>query len=118
VKVRLLERDYVVPGAAVGSEHDVSESEAALLFERGLAEAVKPPAPARSATPGESWTVKDLQAHAAEAGIDLGTARTKAEILAVINAPPKEPEGGEKGADTVGNDGEGGGGEGGNPPAE
>lgn len=116
-RVRLLERDYVVPNAPVGSEHDVGEEEAALLYERGLAEPATPP---RSETPDATWTIKELQAHAEELGVDLGTARKKDDILAVLNAPPKDPN--EPNSGEGDNDGDGdidgeGGSEGDDPPS-
>lgn len=41
-------------------------------------------APASPGEPGESWTVADLQAYAAEHGIDLGGASKKSDILTAI----------------------------------
>lgn len=86
-KVRLLERDYVVPGAEVGSEHEVTEAEAARLFERGLAEpANKAAQAAKSDTPDDKWKNDDIRAYAAEHGLDLGDATTKKDMLAAIEA--------------------------------
>lgn len=42
-----------------------------------------------ASAPSLSWTKDRLLAHAAEHGIDVGEAKTKAELLAVI-APPAE----------------------------
>jgi hypothetical protein len=79
MKVRLLVKHYVRPGSDVGSEHDVSEGVANRLIERGVAEQV-------TRGPDESWTVRDLRAYADDAGIDLGDATRKADILTTIAA--------------------------------
>lgn len=57
-----------------------------------IEEETAPAAPAKSSTPDDTWTVKDLKAHAEQHSIDLGPAKTKAEILAAIQAaPPAAP---------------------------
>jgi|AntRauTorcE11897_2_1112592.scaffolds.fasta_scaffold109390_2 hypothetical protein len=80
MRIRLLARDYVRPGSDVGSEHDVSESVANRLIERGVAQQA-----ARGDTPDESWTVRNLRVYAGEVGIDLGDATKKSDILATIH---------------------------------
>lgn len=79
MRVRLLAKHYIRPGSDVGSEHDVSEAVANRLIERGVAEQV-------TRGPDASWTVRDLRAYADDAGIDLGDATRKADILATIAA--------------------------------
>lgn len=47
---------------------------------------------ARSETPDDTWTVKQLREHATQAGIDLAGANTKADVLSALNDAPKSGE--------------------------
>lgn len=47
---------------------------------------VPDPTPEPEPAPDESWTVEDLKAHAKEHDVDLSGARSKADILAAIEA--------------------------------
>lgn len=61
------------------------------VLSRGLTRA-KPADPTGEPGPSEKWTVAQLQAHAAEHGIDvtdLGAKPTKADLLAAITAAPE-----------------------------
>lgn len=49
------------------------------------------PVVVQSATPDESWTVKNLTKFAGDNGIELGKASNKADILAAIAAGPAKP---------------------------
>lgn len=95
MRVRLLVPDYVVAGALVGSEHDVSVEEAARLIERGLA-APAGPAPTPAADQTDTRTIKELRSYADEVGIDLGKATKRADIIAIIDAFVAKPEGGDE----------------------
>jgi hypothetical protein len=70
---------YLYGGSQVPG--NVSESEVARLLEGGfIAESEA------EGDPSESWTVKQLKAHAVAADIDLGGASSKADILAALAA--------------------------------
>lgn len=84
MKIRLLTHDYVQPNSPAGSMFDLPVGQAERLLGMGVAELVVEV----SGDPSDAWTVKQLQAYADEHEIDLGAARSKANILAVINTPP------------------------------
>jgi hypothetical protein len=91
MRVRLLARDYVRPGAPVGSEHDVPEDLAARLMDRGVAEAVDatprdPPSETPTVDMDElaSMTVSELRGWADERGVDLTGATRKQHVLDAI----------------------------------
>lgn len=47
----------------------------------------KPAKVAQSETPDDTWSVKNLKAYAGENSIEIGAAKSKADILALIIAP-------------------------------
>ena len=71
----------IEPGTTV--ELDLSPEQEAVLVGDGR---VLTLVDAGSSTPGESWKLADLRAHAESLGLDVSKARTKAAVLEVIEA--------------------------------
>lgn len=80
------------PGATVELSDQVARSLPEGLLERASGRQAQAE---RSETPDESWTVAQLREYAGENGIELGNARSKADILAAIEAAGQADEGGE-----------------------
>lgn len=71
---------YFYQGADVPDNFDADDL--ARLSEAGLIIDAEPDEP--GGEPSDAWTVKQLKAYADAEGIDLGDARTKADVLSVL----------------------------------
>ena len=68
---------YFYEGATVPDGFDAAD--VARLTEGGMLAEIE-----AAGEPSEAWTVKQLKAHAETQGVDLGDAKSKADILSVL----------------------------------